>query len=204
MDGHGRRSLSDDTLEREIAAALRVDPSPEFLPRTRARIASEQMHNGWMWSPYWRWGGAVLAMAAVAIVGVSILSKPTADRSEAGSRASSEAPRREPGDPPVERTLQPARAGGDPAERSPAPARAGAESVERGVALALGRAVEPEVFISQDEASALRQLFAAMSSGRLETSALPDLASASIGPAEIEEIVVAPITIRPLAPPEGE
>ncbi len=55
MDGYKHQELSDETLEREIEAALGVEPSPEFLPRVRARIANERMQDGWFSSASWRW-----------------------------------------------------------------------------------------------------------------------------------------------------
>ena len=45
MDGYRHQELSDETLEKDIEAALGVDPSPEFLPRVRARIANERMQR---------------------------------------------------------------------------------------------------------------------------------------------------------------
>ena len=62
----------------------------------------------------------------------------------------------------------------------------------------------PEVLISHDEAAALRQLFAAINTRRLETSTLPDLAAALKPPDPIDDIVVEPIIISPIAPMEGE
>ena len=43
MDGYRHQELTDETLEKDIEAALGVDASPEFLPRIRARIANERM-----------------------------------------------------------------------------------------------------------------------------------------------------------------
>ena len=71
MDGHEHPGLSDDALEREIEAALRVEASPEFLPRVRARIASEHVdEGGWGWLRSWRWAGGAAATTAAAILGV--------------------------------------------------------------------------------------------------------------------------------------
>ena len=36
-----------DTLDRELAAALSVDPSPEFVARVRARVADEPAPSSW-------------------------------------------------------------------------------------------------------------------------------------------------------------
>jgi hypothetical protein len=118
------------------------------------------------------------------------------------SRAPLEAPRAEPGAPSAERGLPPARTDAESVERSLQPAHA---EFKRAVPdPPRARAAAPEVLIAQDEAAALRHLFSAIGSGRLEAKALPDLASASAGTTEIEEIVMDPITIHPLAPLEGE
>ena len=47
MDGCEQHELNDTVLEKEIEAAIRVDPSPEFLARVRARIAGEPLSKGW-------------------------------------------------------------------------------------------------------------------------------------------------------------
>ena len=70
MDGK-HEGLSDEALAREIEAALGIDPSPEFLPRVRARIANERMQEGSVWSTSWRWAGAVVVVAAVAVIAIT-------------------------------------------------------------------------------------------------------------------------------------
>jgi hypothetical protein len=61
-----------------------------------------------------------------------------------------------------------------------------------------------DVVISQEESAALKRLFTEIGNHRIETSALPDLQTALKPPTPIEEIVVEPITISPLAALEGE
>ena len=41
MDGRERRALSDSQLDGEIASAVGIEPSPDFLARVRTRIAVE-------------------------------------------------------------------------------------------------------------------------------------------------------------------
>ena len=41
MDGRHEVTMSDDALDRELRAALNVEPSPEFLARVRGRVADE-------------------------------------------------------------------------------------------------------------------------------------------------------------------
>jgi hypothetical protein len=74
MDGHTHEDLSDEALAREIEAALGVDPSPQFLPRVRARIATERARQGWMWS--WRWAEAVAVLAGAGVIAVWTLREP--------------------------------------------------------------------------------------------------------------------------------
>jgi hypothetical protein len=187
MDGHQHERLSDETLEREIEAALGVDPSPEFLPRIRARVASERMQEGWAWSASWRWTVAGAVVAVVAILGLWI------------GREQAPAPRETQiaGASPVEPVPQ--------VSGPPFPSSAGVRPTVRAARSPQRVAVKPpEVLISNEESAALRQLFAAISDRRLETSELPDLAAALKPPAPIEDIVVEPIIISPLAPLSGE
>jgi hypothetical protein len=186
MDGHRHEGLSDETLEREIEAALGVDPSPEFLPRVRARIASERIDESWLWGASWRWAGAAAVVIAVAIIGVWTLRAPVPAPREVRITA------------PAETTtpfVEPARP--EPAPVAPSSARA-PKRVSAPVEARF------EVLISQEEAAALKRLFTAIGNHRIETSALPDLQSALKPPTPIEEIVLEPITISPLAALEGE
>ena len=77
MDGYGHQELTDETLEKDIEAALGVDPSPEFLPRIRARIANERMQEGWFWSVSWRWARVAAVVTAVAVIAVWTLRDPS-------------------------------------------------------------------------------------------------------------------------------
>jgi hypothetical protein len=199
MDGYKHEGMSDEALEREIEAALGVDPSPEFLPRVRERIANDRVHDGWLWSAPWRWTGAVAVVTAVAIIGVWTLRDPAPVPREASVTTT----------PPVETTTPPAEADG------PAPALvASSAEAPKAVRAPAVRAVRSpqrpqvvasfDVVISPDEAAALKQLFTAISDRRIEASVLPDLQSALKPPVPIEEIVLEPITINPLAALEGE
>ncbi len=185
MDGK-HEGLSDEALEREIEAALGVDPSPEFLPRVRERIASERMQEGWLVAASWRWASVVAVVIAAATVGAWILRDPAPAPAAREVRvAPSEAAR-----PPIE----------------PAPPASVRLPVLRAVHTTPRTEVAApfEVLISADESAALKQLFTAIENRRIETSALPDLQSALKPPAPIEEIALDPITISPLAALEGE
>lgn len=184
MDGHKREGVSDEALEREIETALGVDPSPEFLPRVRARVAREYVQEGWFSSALWRWAGAAAVVTAVAIIGVLTLRDPAP------------APREVRITPPVETAapvVEPARLEPDPVASARAP---------KAVRV---RAVRPfEVVISPDDAAALRQLVAALTARQVEATDIPALGAESAPLPALEEIVVAPINISPLAALEGE
>lgn len=62
-----RRPLTDAALDREIQAALDVDPSPAFLARVRQRVAIEPAPAGW-----WRGPRVASLAAAGALVAVAI------------------------------------------------------------------------------------------------------------------------------------
>ena len=66
MDGN-RDALKDDTLARDIESALRVEPSPQFVAKVRARVAREPLGATGMVS--WRlWlGGAAVVAGALAL-----------------------------------------------------------------------------------------------------------------------------------------
>jgi hypothetical protein len=68
MDGH-RDALKDDPLARDIESALRVEPSPQFVARVRARVAREPLGaTGVMSWPLWLGGAAVVAGALALVV----------------------------------------------------------------------------------------------------------------------------------------
>src|SRR5207253_10446473 len=55
-------AIAMDALDRELARALAVDPSPEFLARVRARVADEPAPSPW------RMPRLLLAAGAVAVL----------------------------------------------------------------------------------------------------------------------------------------
>jgi hypothetical protein len=199
MDGHKHEELSDEMLEREIEAALGVDPLPQFLPRVRARIGNEDMEEGWFSSASWRWTGAVAVVTAVAIIGVWMVRDPAPGSREAPTTNTL----------PVETTT--------PSTESAHPASAlAASSTEapKPVSAPLVRTVRstrspavvarPEVLISLDEAVALRQLIVAIAARQVEASDIPQLAAESAPLPTIEEIVLEPIKLSPLDGLESE
>ena len=65
-----------DALDRELAAALAVDPSPEFVARVRARVANEPAPS------FWRVPRLMLAAGALAVVVVAAVSVSRVDRTD--------------------------------------------------------------------------------------------------------------------------
>jgi len=190
MDGH-KRTLSDEMLEREIEAALGVDPSPEFLPRLRARMASERLNEGWVRPGLWRWAGAGVAVAAVVISALWISDNSVPAPQEAHLTTI----------PPVEPARRVPEVVASSAE-SPKPARASGVRTVRSTR----RPVEahPEVVISPNEAMALRQLVAAIAARQVEATDIPQLAAESAPLPPIEEIILEPIKLSPLDGLESE
>jgi hypothetical protein len=199
MDGYRHQELTGETLEKDIEAALGVDPSPGFLPRVRARIANERMQDGWFWSASWRWARVAAVVTAVAVIAVWTLRDP--------SRASRQA--HVVDTPPVESTPLPV----DSALPAPALVASSAES-SKPVSAPVARAehstrnpavvARPEVLVSLDEAAALRQLIGAIAARQVEAMDIPRLAAESAPLPMIEEIVLEPIKLSPLDGLESE
>lgn len=190
MDGHTHGALSDETLEREIEAVLGVDPSPEFLSKVRARIADERMREGWLSFGSWRWA-SVLAGVMVVASGLWFMRGPAVTVNIAHNKAV----------PAVE----PSPAG--PPVVSAAPGQAGpgvTRVVRRERSPQRQAAASQEVVISPDDAAALRQLVAAITARQVEARDIPELGMESAPLPPLDEIVVEPITISPLAALEGE
>ncbi len=197
MDGHQHEKLSDDALAREIEDALGVDPSPEFLPRIRERIADEQLNSGWAWPGAWRWASAGVAGAAVVIIGLWAASGPSTAPREAHFVSA----------PPVEHPQAP-----DHVASSVERPKRGIGPVIRTVRSTRRPAVEarPEVVVSPDESVALRKLVSAFVARQVSAVDVPRLGAeaAPLPPIEeivpLEEIVLEPIKLSPMAGFEGE
>jgi hypothetical protein len=76
MDGKRPGALSDAALDRELQAALDVDPSPEFVARVRLRVADDAIGSSRLFP--WRWG-TVAGGALAAAVMVLVLAWPPAE-----------------------------------------------------------------------------------------------------------------------------
>jgi hypothetical protein len=196
MDGHQHEKLSDEALAREIEDALGVDPSPEFLPRIRARIASERVNESWLWPGLWRWASAVAAVAAVAIIGLYVSNGPSSAPREAHVVSA----------PPVEHPPAPDRV----ASSIETPASGIAPVISRVRSIRPAVEARPEVVVSPDETVALRKLVVAIVARRVGAVDVPVLGvePAPLPPIEeivpLEELVLEPIKLSPMAGLEGE
>ena len=179
---HGELNGSSE-IDRELRAALAVEPSPEFVTRVRMRIASDPEPTAWGYS--WLLGAA----GAVAVV---ILVAGFVFRGE-------EQPARRAADvtlpPVVARDFSPAIAKSVVAQDF-TPAVAGV-AVDRPATVARR---QPEVLFSAAEMRGLRRLVALANQGDsgLEALLAPPADPAPIANIEPDEIVIAPITIEPL------
>jgi len=193
MDGHEHQPLSADALDREIAAALAVEPSPEFRARVRARVATDEIHVAWWRSP--TWAGFSIAMVMVGIIAGWIgWNRP----------AVVDAPRVSTGTA-VETTPTPIAGGSAPPvvrlERLDARQTARRESP---VAPRRAQASRREVIVSPDDASALRHLVTAIATRQLDASDIPPLGTESAPLPPIDEIVLEPIKLSPITGLESE
>ncbi len=214
MDGRHSPALTDADLDRELDAALEIEPSPEFLARVRMRIEREPRRAPW--APgvrvgARRWALAGLGALTVAVLAVAVI-RP--GRSESPRPATQ-----------VAGMVPPASALAAPSApslplRSPAQVLPPAEVVPRGsgvvrrtparssrrTAVAAATVTTPPVLVAANEVAALERLFARAREGRVNVSALADppvrsVASAPLAP--IEVIDVAPISVNPLSPIEA-
>ncbi|HET9362038.1 MAG TPA: hypothetical protein VFO58_19935 [Vicinamibacterales bacterium] len=142
MDGHQHEPLNDETLEREIEAALAVDPSPEFLAKVRARVAEEERPAGWPLR--WHWAAGTVVTAVAVVLAVYAWREP--EPSAVGQEIAPIAVQRHP-DAKLPALTAPAIA-----ERQPSPAQA--QPV---------RPRAPEVLISEEEKIGFQLLLASLS-----------------------------------------
>jgi hypothetical protein len=183
---HPERPLTETALDREIAEALAVDPSPEFVARIRQRVAGQPAPVAWpvSWTVY---AGALAAAAAVVLL---VLSRgPQPAMVPLGARAIPAAGR----SPDVASALSRTTPRG--ASRSGSPRLPSASKEEP--------KADPEVIVDVREANALRALIAGASEERVDATPLVALLAEMAAPLQLSEIVFSPITIEPLVPDPG-
>jgi len=203
--------VTDAALDREIQTALAVDPSPEFLARVRTRIANERAPSGsWL---SWKLAAAA-AIAAVIAIAVFLSrphekvpsspagvaqggspAEPARQNREAAAVRRNDATAEEPGRQPI-----PTRA----PRSSALPPAVVAQAFRAAAAAGRPTANEPLILIDPRESMALRRLITGTRDGSLDLSAaLQATTPAAMELPEISDVVIAPITIEPLAPDAG-
>jgi hypothetical protein len=191
MDGHVDEALTDRRLDREIEALLVVEPSPQFTARARERVARVQMQAPWHGSVL-RVGAAAAATAVVVIgmwrmptPGPRVSERPpsAASRPDEAVTPSVAAHPRDEAAPPV------------PLSATPRPVRVETQPAE---------GPHAEIVISREDAAALQRLVDVLAARQLEPGVLPQLDSVSAPLAPIEEIVLEPITLSPIAGLDSE
>ena len=185
-------------IDDEIRKALDVEPSPQFLARVRTRIVAEPAPSAWRWS--WTVAAAG-AMAAVLLSALIVSRRPEtistgpapvaqpfkAENRNAGITPTDQrAPALEPAIAEVKRRTASRRS-------SDAPVRLKPDTTDSAILL-----------LDPAETRALQALIAGVHAGRIELAAAQ--ASAPAAPMELQavtDIVIAPITIEPIAPLSG-
>lgn len=197
MDRKPDIPLTDAALEREIEAALAVDPSPEFVARVRQRIAKAPRPMGWGWI----WAAMAASAAAVAVAVVMVIRPAPTSRPQVSADVTvAAAPRTTTAEPP----MVPPVATSPSRSSTPAAATIPAVSARQPV-VNVDRTREPQVLIDRTESDALRRLLAQAHDGMVDLSALPDAVPPTVALMPPSEIVVPPlIAIEPLAFPGGE
>jgi len=168
-----------DSLDREIAQALAVDPSPEFVARVRARVAGERPPHAWTWSWLLVPVGA-LAAAALVLLAVPHRTPPAVVRPLDARQSASIAP--------LPHIL--------PSQIASGLSRTAPTWRERPVL----RRDAPAILIDAREAEALRSLMAGVRAGTIDLA--PALRASKPAVMELEPITlidIPGITFEPLA-----
>ena len=200
-DRRSADALTDAALDRELEAALAVDPSPEFVARVRTRVQT-QRNAAWSALP---WGFAAAA-GAIVVVAAVVVGMSRAGRFERAQDLSSGV--KSP--VPNSQDLSPAPPASPIAKDTPVAqdhSRAPRTTPRNAVAPSTRRNAprnEPEMLVSADEARALRRLFADVRKGLIDLSSLQEVAPATAALQPPSEIAFAPIVFEPIAPETAE
>lgn len=192
MDDHRHAgALTDDVLDRDIARALAVNPSPDFRARVRTAIATEPAPGVWRFS--WAVSFAGGAVVAAAILGAVVVMRQ--DRSPSPRIPAPLSARAILGQP----TTLPYVAAAF-RRITPGPAEAGRRTrIENA-----RTAAEFSPLFDPRESLALRSLIAGLRDNRVDLSPLLQPgAPAPMEPRPIDHLTITPITIEPIAPWDG-
>jgi hypothetical protein len=181
-----------DEIARDIARALAVDPSPEFVARVRTQIANEPAPGMWRRAVALRWPVAVAAVTL--LLAVVILNRPRALIVGAPlvSRAT-----------PFDATTLPYVASGFSRTIGSPPKGGRHVRIDSTVGPPEG-GPHVQVLLDPRETQALRSLLAGVRNSRVDlSSVLRPGAAATIELPPIDDLVIAPIAIDPIAPQGG-
>lgn len=199
------RAMTGAPIDREIQAALAVDPSPEFLARVRTRIAAEPPGLT-TWVP---WTLVAAAVMAAIVAGVVVMSRP---QEKTGGTATAQGDIRLTPEVPIEqpRGIERSRASAEsthrPVESPDAQRRSSTRRLRSAPARSETRLVgtmpaEPDILVDPREARAMRLLISATRDGSLDLSAALRAATPTVmALPPIATIVIAPLSIDPLTP----
>ena len=181
-----------NAIDRALAEALDVAPSPDFVARVRQRVALEPRPVS-----FWRgWKIAVPALAAVmvAAIGLAVLSRRSpATPQPLPARSFSQVDLRPVGaDAPRAIAVAAPRAVAAPASRT----RAVAAREQPAWHVNL---TEPEVLIPREEIEMYRRLIAAAQS--VPHAVVVESPKDIVAVGEVSDIAIEPIKIEPIAPP---
>ena len=184
-----------EAIEREIAQALAVEPSPEFLARVRMRVTSEPPPRRAWWMPVLVGATAIVAAVMIALVApwrgsqVRLKKAPQADtqvRLKPDTTAGPDEVRLKP-DSTTDLDVD----GVESAFRRTKASQALPVRLEPDITS------EPEVLISRSESAAFRRLIATAREGREDLSVLLKRAPAQEDSPEID---IPLIKVEPLVP----
>jgi hypothetical protein len=200
------QAMTDTAIDREIQAALSVEPSPEFLARVRTRIATEPASAAsWL---SWKLvaTGAVAALVVMAFVVSRPEGKPPPLAQAPGAedlRLAPPATIEQPGRTPVP---FPGASGFPPPLLPSSAERRRGRAVARTLPVVSGFSrTEPEILLDPAETRALRRLISGTREGTLDLSAsLQATTPTAMDLPPISEIAIPFITIDPLTPEAGE
>ena len=189
-DAHGRLN----EIDRALAEALDVAPSPDFVARVRQRVAREPRPVS-----FWHgWKIAVPALAAaamVAAIGLAVLSRRPPATQPLQARSLSQV------------NLGPVAADAPRAVAVPAP-RTVAPSVSPARAVAGRREpvwhmnqAEPEVLVPREEIEMYRRLLAAAQT--VPHAVVVESPKDIVSVGEVCDLIIEPIKIEPIAPPSS-
>ena len=205
MDGTGpQHPLSDSELDRELASALGVEPSQEFLARVRTRIAGEPKVSVWRLA-LWRRGFPFEVMTGVAAVVLAVVvpslmrnGKTPTQHAAITKQVSVRLPEQTEGFSPVtrERVVPPV---ARPAEADVSVGLSREPDAMPGVPLQLSQPL-----FSEDERRAIFEFAVAVEEGRLPPVPVADAEQSSARKSSIEPLVIDPLPQLARVQKQGE